>query len=270
MSGRDGSTPLILALVRDFAGRARLQSAFQSHAKLRFCATGEHLLRLVRSETARLIIVEPWDDRGTSTALTIATIRSEFPDVRVLAYCRLQPDDCHELPALGRAGATLVVFRELDDKGPALRDVLDETYDSACAASVVERVRSLAPPITRSIAGYCARHASKSLSVEELAFAFGITRRTLVNRLVRAGLPPPSTLITWCRLLRATCDLQGNGMTVKQIAHAHGFGRTTTFRRVLKRHTGLRPSDLKSEESIDIALEGLLATAARTRLRRTA
>jgi AraC-like DNA-binding protein len=269
MTGGERS-PLILALVQDFAGRARLQVAFQSHARLRFCSTADVLLRLARAETARLIIVEPWDAAGDSCAQVVAQIGALYPDVRVLAYCRLQPDDCHELPALGRAGAALAVFRELDDKGPALRDVLDETYDSACAARVVARVRSIAPPVTRSIVGYCARHASKALSVEELAFAFGITRRTLVNRLVRAGLPPPSTLITWCRLLRATCDLRNDALTVKQIAHAHGFGRATTFRRVLKRHTGLRPSDLKSEESIDIAIDGLIARSPWTGLRRSA
>jgi AraC-like DNA-binding protein len=262
--------PLVLALVHDMVGRIRLQSAFGDDARVRFCSAVEQFLQLAAAEQPELAIVEPRDDAGNPTAPVIATLRRGRPKLRVLAYCRLQPDDCHELPALGRAGASAVVFRDIDDKGPALRDVLDEAHDSTCAAEFIERLQRASPPVARGIVTYCARHASPRLPVERVAFAFGITRRTLANRFTRAGLPPPSTIITWCRLLQAACAMRDPTVSMKQIARAHGFGDPTTLRRVLFRHTGLRITELRERNPVEAILDAILDQTTFAGLRRSA
>lgn len=262
--------PVVIALVRDLVGRSRLQNAFASHARLRFCLSQRQLLQLSDAEPPDMVIVEPRDEAGLPNAAVITALRRARPTVRALVYCRLEPDDCHELPALGRAGASAVVFRDFDDKGPALRDVVDAAQISSCARAFVERLQRISPPAARGVVAYCARHASPKLSVEGLAFAFGVTRRTLVNRFARAGLPPPRTLVTWCRLLQATCDLSGQNVMVKETARIHGFGTGTTFRRVLRHHTGLRIADLRADGAVDVVIDGLLSHSAFPGLRRTA
>lgn len=263
-------TSLVAALVSDQVGRSRLRRAVETFAPLRFCNSPENLLELVRVERPGYVIVEPWDAIGRSTAPLISALRREARDVRILAYCRLEPDDGHELPALGRAGVDAVFFRDMDDVGPTVVDLLENHDDSDLAIKVSSRILSIAPPSARAIVLHCVRHANESLTVEALAHAFGTTPRALVRRLAQVRLPPPNTIIMWCRLLRAGAALIEPGATTRNVALAHGFGTPSNLRRALRHHTGLDLRDMRGPDALERMVTGLLATTTSAALHREA
>ena len=68
---------------------------------------------------------------------------------------------------------------------------------------------------------YCLEHARRNITVEEVAAAMGVHRKTLVDRLKAAHLPSPRAMIGWCRLLMAARLLDDPGRTIDVAMLAH-------------------------------------------------
>jgi AraC-like DNA-binding protein len=86
--------------------------------------------------------------------------------------------------------------------------------------------------------------------VEQVARALNIHRKTLVNHCSAEGFPPPGSVIAWCLLLLTAGLLATPGVTVERIAVQLNFPSATALRNMLKRYTGLRPSDLRAENAL--------------------
>ncbi|HJU64296.1 MAG TPA: helix-turn-helix domain-containing protein, partial [Gemmatimonadaceae bacterium] len=88
-------------------------------------------------------------------------------------------------------------------------------------------------------------------------------RKTLVNRARQVGLAEPSRLLGWCRLLAAAPLLADPFRSVEQVALESGFTSATAFRNMLKRYSGLIPSDLRDPEGttrlVELARAGMAA-----------
>jgi AraC-like DNA-binding protein len=250
-----------IALVPDAVGRRRLERAFSGHGAIHFCSLHQELPDLVRTHHPELIVVSPRDASGHRVAPEVASIHSLRPLASVVAYVRLDAEEASDLPALGRAGVVRIVFRDVDDLGPALRDVIAglerEEHVPAVGLQLLEQM----PMAARSIITYCLRHCPERLSVTSIARAFGLTRRTLLNRLSRAHAPRPATLVAWCRLLAAAGKLQTRPISVRQAAEESGFIDATAFRRQLRSHTGMTPSELRDPSAQHNLLDRLLGSA---------
>jgi transcriptional regulator GlxA family with amidase domain len=82
--------------------------------------------------------------------------------------------------------------------------------------------------------------------VSELARAALCSPRTLRRTLGRAGLPAPEELLAWRRLLHAG-RLLDDGRSADGVARTLGFSSGSALRKCLKRHTGLRPRELRRQ-----------------------
>jgi AraC-like DNA-binding protein len=249
---------ITVALVPDAVGRRRIEKAFSGNGAVHFCSLHEELADLVRSHHPELIIVSPRDGNGHRVAPEVASIHAIRPIASVVAYVRLDPEDVSDLPALGRAGVVRIVFRDVDDLGPALRDVMAGLERVEHVPEIGLQLMEQMPMAARSIITYCLRHCAERLSVTSIAKAFGLTRRTLVNRLSRARAPRPATLVAWCRLLAAAGKLQSQPMSVRQAAEESGFIDATAFRRQLRSHADMTPSELRDDAAQGSLLDRLL------------
>lgn len=82
---------------------------------------------------------------------------------------------------------------------------------------------------------YCLDHAREPLTVERVAVRMGIRRRALEYRMARAGLPPPSRVIAWCRVLHAAELLGDRRVGVDQAAGNCGYASAAALRKALQR-----------------------------------
>jgi AraC-like DNA-binding protein len=184
------------------------------------------------------------DIPGSGAETLIRAIREGFPTLPVLVTCDLTADHMKRIPTLIRAGADELVVRGVDDVGRALRRVLLHATSARSASEMLVALRNVVPDAAEPILTYCVTHADRPLTVGKMARDLGVHRKTLCNRTAAAGLPTPSTLISWCRLIHAARLLDDPGRSVERAALLLGFGSGTALRNMLRRYTGLRPREL--------------------------
>ena len=244
--GAAAGAPSLAVLVKDDASRVRIRSALASLGVPCFPTSSAELLDALMRHRIGAVIVEP--DGGGSDDLTealIRTIRRDFPSLPVLLYCQLTAGHVRCVPGLIRAGADEVVLRGVDDVQSVLRRALHDASTARAGNQVLEALRRVAPKASESLLAYCLAHADRPLTVAQFARGLGVHRKTLCNRASVAGLPAPSVLISWCRLLHAARLLDGEERSVERVALLLGFGSGTALRNMLRRYTGLRPTELR-------------------------
>lgn len=236
---------IVAAVVWEQVARARLTEALRQEATVRFCERGSEAVALVETGLAGVLVLDRRDRDGSSTLALVKRIREEFPSIPIVLYCALSPDASRDVLSFARAGVDQLVFQGVDDLRGPLRAAVQSSLDQVSAkAWLVE----LAPHVPGNVAPflkYCLDHARRNVTVEEVAIALGVHRKTLVDRLNAAHLPSPSSFISWSRLLLAAKILEDPGRTVEQVALLLDFPSGPSLRNMMKRHTGLRSLEVR-------------------------
>jgi AraC-like DNA-binding protein len=245
---------IIGALIVCLEARVRIRQAVRGWAHVCFCERGEELLALAAACSLEGVVTEPWDADGRPVAPAVRLLRERFLSTPVAVYCALSAETARELLALARAGADEIILRGVDDVGVVVRSVFAHAGMLRVAAQALQVLAPGLPPEVVPVVSHCLVHAREAPSVEQLAGAFGIHRKTLVNRLATAGLPSPSVLISWGRLLLAARLLEDPGRSVEQVGLALNFGSGGALRSMLRRYTGLRPYEIRENGGMDCVL----------------
>jgi D-alanyl-D-alanine carboxypeptidase/D-alanyl-D-alanine-endopeptidase (penicillin-binding protein 4) len=87
-------------------------------------------------------------------------------------------------------------------------------------------------------------HARAQPAVDDLAEAMGKTGPAFAATLRREGLPPPSRLLIWGRLLLAGALLADDGKTVEEAAYGVGYASPAGLTRAMKREVGRTPGEI--------------------------
>jgi AraC-like DNA-binding protein len=252
----------VVALVADPRDRERIREALRPVASVAFCTMREELVPLVRDQAAAAAMIEPRDAHGEDLGPTIRLLKRGYPSVAVLVYCRVTPAECRALLPLARAGADEVIMRGFDDTAASLRTWLVAALGTSALAQAVEELRRLLPEEMMPTVEYCLGRASHAPTVEEVAAALGVHRKTLASRSAAAGLPSPRALIAWGRLLVAARMLEDPRRSVEDVARALGFSAAAELRNMFRRYTGLRPLEVRSAGGIRCVLGLLKGTIA--------
>jgi AraC-like DNA-binding protein len=132
---------------------------------------------------------------------------------------------------------------------PAARDdyAMARASHRCLAEEVYAAVSGSLPRDAAALVRYCLEHASETPTVGDISRALGVHRRTLVNRMQQAMLPPPSELWAWARLLLAARYLEVPGRSVEWVASPVGSPSANALRNALKRYTGMVPSELRED-----------------------
>jgi AraC-like DNA-binding protein len=149
-----------------------------------------------------------------------------------------------------KAGVSQLVFQGVDDLKASLRSAVNAALDQVSAVALGADLEPLIPPTIVPFFRYCLEHARRDITVEEVAAAMGVHRKTLVDRLKAARLPSPRAMIGWCRLLVAARLLDDPGRTVEQVALKLDFPSGAALRNMFKRYTGLRTTEVRENGGV--------------------
>ncbi len=195
----------------------------------------------------RLVLAPLQDADGTDVVPLVDEITTRRHGVGVVGLAsrlRGHPDD---LLRLARSGVHALLFDE-DRRAPmVVRRALVEASTRCRSQSFWGDVAPVTPERVRPIVAYGLRHSHEPLTVDAVARALGLHRKTLAERCSLSGSLPPQLMLGWCRLLAAAVLLEDRGRLVDHIALELDFASGTAFRNMLKRYTGLSPAELRAK-----------------------
>lgn len=245
---------IIAALVRDGTARARLVDALRLDATVRNCDRLSEVLTLVETGLASIVVADHRDYDGASTLPGIRRIHEDFPSIPIVMYVPFTHETSGMVIDYARAGVSQIVFQGVDDLRTPLRAAVNAALDHASALSAGAELESLVPSNVLPFLRYCLEYARRDISVEQVANAMGVHRKTLVDRLRAANLPSPRAIIGWSRLVIAARLLDDPGRTVEQVALMLDFPSGTALRNMFKRYTGLRTSEVRQNGGVRCVL----------------
>lgn len=257
---------IIAALILESSARARLHEALRGQAVVRFCERVSELTTLLENGLASIAVVDLRDADGQSTLATVRYAREQFPSIPVVLYCPITPETSRDVLDFARAGVNDLILRGVDDLRLTLRSAMATAQDHCAAAFVVEELTPIIAPSILPIMRFCLERGRRSMTVENMAEALSVHRKTLVDRLAAAGFPTPSALIAWCRLMMAARLLEDPGRTIEQVALILDFPSGTSLRNMMKRYVGLKTSEVRENGGLRCVLHSFkqaLAPAAR-------
>ena len=253
--------PEAVLLVRNRTERARLSEALRGRARPRFVETVAELEQAVLRNVDPLaaVIAEPRDAEGVPSGPTLSRLRERRPGLSLVGYCGAGHEHSGAILELAAAGVHELMFKGMDESRHVLASVLARATHANAASSVLAVVMPRLSEAAQPYVSYCVHHAREDFDVEELASAFGLHRKTLIQRLREADLPTPSALIAWCRLFMVAHLLHTGDRAVDDIALALDFPSPGALRNLVKRYTGARPLELRARGGVRAVLEHFLS-----------
>jgi AraC-like DNA-binding protein len=251
--------PTLLALNLAPDAARRLAHALREQARVETVQTCRELMRAVQTQSVRAVVVELRDAENILTAPTVRRLRETWPLVPVLGYCAVRNPDAVDLVAVVQAGLTgLLVAGDPEGRtASTIMDVLDAlawAEDEVTARRAWNTVSADVPEPARVIVEYCLMHGRRALTVDDVARALGMHRKTLWGRLDRAGLPSPEKIISWARLLHAAQRLETSDWSLSKVATEYEYGTRGALRNMLFRYTGLAPAAVKQPGGFELVL----------------
>jgi AraC-like DNA-binding protein len=263
----------VATLIHDRRHLARLQEALRPSASAPEIGVLHAFDRIERLEVALqhshfdVLVIEPTDAEGRSTEEMIRSIRERFPRLSVLGHVTMKPGMSSQVLSFARAGVHELIVAGIDDCAMVLRHALQLAARRCLAEEVFAEVSASLPREAATLVRYCLEHASEAPTIDDISRALGVHRRTLVNRMQSAMLPPPSELWAWSRVLLAARYLGVDGRSVEWVALTVGYPSANALRNALKRYTGLVPRELRDDDGFARATHAfrmaLLATSRR-------
>jgi AraC-like DNA-binding protein len=236
---------IVGALLWDSATRARLAEAARGKAHLRFCDRQPELVALVENGLADVVMLDARDSAGASTLATVRRLKAGFPSIPIVLFCTLTPAISREMLEFARAGVNDLMLRGFDDVRSTLQAALAHAVEHSSLSELLVELETLVPANVLPMIRYCLENGDRPLTVEDVAGALNVHRKTLVERLGSAGLPTPSSMIAWCRLLVTARLLEDPGRSAEQVALVLKFPSSTSLRNMVKRYTGLRTGEIR-------------------------
>jgi AraC-like DNA-binding protein len=198
----------------------------------------------------KLVICEPQDAEGNATGALIEDVIFNFPSVATIGVVSRLKSEPDELLRTARTGVHALLFAE-DRRTPLLvRRVLAEAATRSRNQHVWGDIEPMTPDRVRPMVAYGLNHSHQALTVDGVARALGLHRKTLAERCSLAGTLPPQQMLGWCRLLAAAVLLEDHGRPVEHIALELDFPSGAAFRNMLKRYTGLSPAELRARGTL--------------------
>jgi AraC-like DNA-binding protein len=251
-------SPCVLTCVTDPHLRARLSDAIRDRGSLRFVPTFGELIASLQTSSVRTnaVVVPPRDSAGREATSAVREIVAQFPRIAIIAYCRSGVENSADIRGLAVAGVHEFLFTG-DDSRLSVRTVLDGAARECAGEVVMSLLARVLPPKVYPLAEACLARPRAVTTVQHLASALGIHRKTLYNQCIAAGAPPPAELVTWCRLGLVAYMLSYTGRTVESLANEFEFASPTALRNVIKRYSNLKASEIRASGGVECIVRAL-------------
>jgi AraC-like DNA-binding protein len=225
--------------------RARIAQALPDGIALESCDSIAALRLQVFEQRASLIVAEPCDCQGQVTWPILSEIRQAFVDLPIVAYFTTRASFSQYLPELSLAGVHDFVQFDVDDEPSLLRARLMRARTLSIGDWAYTELRPVLDQRIEAFVRYCLLNADHRMTVDDVAVALAVNRRTLVNRCDGTSLTPEN-VISWCRILIASRLLDDVGRPIEKIALELDFPSANTLRNMLQHYVGLSPTELRS------------------------
>jgi len=240
-------------LQADARAVARLYEALSGEHEVVVCSSWDALDRVLGRQPFCGCLVDADHPSRDLATREIEKVRAQHPAVAIIA-CVQNPHGpmFFDLGGLGVAG-----ILNVRAEPPAIRAVVDKALATSRADDIVRGLEGRFPaPGPRAI-GWAVENAGPDTSVERLAAALGHTPRSLRQALEDAGLPAPTKVLLWGRLLLAGARLGSDGRTVEDVAFSLGYATATSLSRAMKGQTGLTPREVSESGGMDRVRDAL-------------
>lgn len=237
--------PIVGFMVTSRTAEVRLESALGSEYTAVACDRCGDLLDLARRAEVVALITELRDNHGVSVVDTVRQIRWQVPSIPVLLYASTSRVDIQAIAGAIRAGAAAGLFRDYDDGPMSLRALLAEVRGERTVDTISDIVGRCLPSDLQAFANYCARDATRAITVKGAATAIGVDRRTLLRRTQRMCSPPPHRILGWCRLLHVGAALDDGRRSAASIAADLDFPSHSALCNMVLRYSGYTTQRLR-------------------------
>jgi len=238
----------------------RLRAAVRGRATFVEFADAQALLAALARDEIGLTVIEL---RGRDAQRALAALRlvlDSFPLHPIVAWCDFRTIDARDVLEVARLGVRDLLREDADDLPYTLGNAVASAMQRTVSHRIATALGELVPKRLLPVLEYALEHAGERLDRDVVAAAFGVSRRTLHNRLIAAGLPPTRTFLTWCRLLVATALLEQPGYTLDGVAGQLDYTDGNALSASLRRYTGSGIATLRREGALVATAEAFRRT----------
>ncbi|MEP6620204.1 MAG: helix-turn-helix domain-containing protein [bacterium] len=255
----------LLALVRDPGLRSRLVGTFRNRLIVRIVSSIEEAEGALDGtrELPVAALIEFEDAAGRSTIPLVRSLTSRRPVVPVVGVCAANDRGGREILEFAQAGVHELLFVGAHESTNALARIIATAQQVSAADEITSVLADTVPDKVMAFVQYCLRHPELA-TVNAIADALSIHRKTLFVQCSGANLPPPSVILGWCRLLLASHLLGKTHRSVESIALDLDFASVNAMRNMLKRYTGMRPGEVRSLGGLEAVIPPFLRALHRT------
>ncbi|MEQ1857488.1 MAG: helix-turn-helix domain-containing protein [Longimicrobiales bacterium] len=129
-----------------------------------------------------------------------------------------------------------------------IREVVAYLRDRGLAADCADAANILTKLLELS-----GRADAAGIGVSRAARLLYMSRRSLARLCMRSGLPTPSRILAFGRIVRATRILHSTGWSVFRVAEATGWVDPFGLSKTMHRLTGIRPTDARERGLLYLA-----------------
>jgi AraC-like DNA-binding protein len=205
------------------------------------CRTPAALRQLLARRIVEAVVFAP----HPGMAQEWAALRTDFPDIPIVAYAAFRPDDGEALAGCRRDRVAAVAVEGVDDAivGELVRRVsLAAARRSALADA--PRLLRLAEPLQREVWELLVDRADKPVTTSAVATRMGLSREHLSRQFAAGGAPNLKRVIDFLRLVVALQLLRNPGYTVGRVARLLSFASTSHLGAMARRIAGAATVDL--------------------------
>lgn len=240
---------------------ARVLDAFRARASVRLIDALADVIASLRATTEAVdVLILPAIDRqgyAGTVERVVRQIVAERPRVAIIAYCPAGTQYSSEIRALTAAGVHQFVFAGIDDHGATFRELHTRARRGCAAEWVMQQLRPIVPPRLHRLVEAVLARPDRVTTLPALAGELGVHRKTLFNWCERAAFLPPAELLAWARLALVAYHLESTGCTIETIALELSYPSDTSLRNTIKRYTGVRASEIRSNGGVARVLDAL-------------
>lgn len=239
--------------------QARLQDAVRGTAILRSVRqfTDLSLRQDTGVQTPDIVVLAIPTDMARDAVAMARDSRARFPRAALIAYCPGIRDTPASIGALASAGVHQFLFTDINDRGVVLREILASARQQCAADVIMAALRPWVPPPLHPMIEAALSRPTMVRDVRALADALGVHRKTLFNRCTHAAFLSPAELLTWTRIALVAYLLETTGYTIERISIETGYPSPTALRNTVKRHTRLRPMEIRLNGGVHLVIESL-------------
>jgi AraC-like DNA-binding protein len=239
--------------------QARMADALSATHAVSVVGGWAELRRFLAATNADGCLVDADSPSREQALMEIRYLRDERPELALVAYADVHESD-PELVRLGAAGVDGVVLARKPPWASGIRRSVDGALAAALARSVERSLHAGHTATVAAALAWAAEHAVDAPSVARLAAAVGRTPRGLGTLLRDAGLPSPTRILLWGRLLQAGAFLGRDGATVEDAALRLGYATAGALSRAMKRETGYTPGQVARSGGLALVRSRLFRT----------